>query len=220
MIQPRIAYDKAKLMSEEYVMDEAFRISFLRAEEFDADKAALRMCRHFETKSNLFGDDKLVRTITQADLPDDARQFLQEGSIQLLGSRDSLGRIVLAVIPSILTSRYLGDSYVHFHWYFLQCVSADEETQKRGLCYISYALNSKIEDNEENRKVWFGVSMNQKSSSLRVSSFHHCYESRIGPMIGVITHLATVFTRVRIRQHQGSVANEMLRIFLFVYFVP
>lgn len=114
MIEPKEAYERAKIMSEEYVMNEAFRIGFLRAEVFDANGAAHRMVRHFEIKSELFGNDKLVEPILQTDLPEPVQRLLAAGSLQLLPSRDSLGRIVLTSIPACHESMMLGDYYVSF----------------------------------------------------------------------------------------------------------
>ena len=44
---------------------------FLRAERFDAPKAAIRLVNHFEGKLVLFGEDKLVKRITLDDLEEE-----------------------------------------------------------------------------------------------------------------------------------------------------
>jgi hypothetical protein len=61
--QNKSAYDTAKSVSNEYASNRTFRLKFLRADNYDPVKAAVRFMRHFEGKLELFGKDKLVRDI-------------------------------------------------------------------------------------------------------------------------------------------------------------
>ena len=64
------AYNKALAMSKDYVTDSTFRLSFLRAERFNCNKAASRIVRHFELKLKVFGEEKLTKPIRLSDLND------------------------------------------------------------------------------------------------------------------------------------------------------
>lgn len=79
-------------------------------------------------------------------------------------------------------------------------------TQKNPILssYQSYALDSTISNGEANRMSLIGIVRNQNSCPLRVTSFHHCYNTNVGPLLPIITHFATAFTLVRIRSHQGK----------------
>ena len=51
------AYDLAMSANPTYVKNKEFRLMFLRAERGDANKAAVRMVRHFQYKLELFGEE-------------------------------------------------------------------------------------------------------------------------------------------------------------------
>lgn len=95
------AYELAWSMSIEYVTRVEFRLKFLRAENFETTKAAIRMVRYFEEKLVLFGQEKLVRDIMLQDLDAETISGLQSGYCQLLPQRDTAGR------PIIFTNRSL-----------------------------------------------------------------------------------------------------------------
>ena len=98
-VKNKSAYDEAKQMDSEYVMDNDFRLKFLRADRFDSKQAALRLARHFQAKLELFGKEKLVSNITQDDLDTNSLCVLNYGYPQLLPLRDRAGRIVCVWFP-------------------------------------------------------------------------------------------------------------------------
>lgn len=75
--------------------DPELRLSFLRACDFDANKAAHHMCRHFVEKMTLFGESKVGQPIRLSDLSPDDLETLQSGAIQFLPRTDRGGRLVL-----------------------------------------------------------------------------------------------------------------------------
>jgi hypothetical protein len=94
-IPEKSAYDTAMNMSSSYVQDKRFRLMFLRACQGDAKKAAKRITRHFSTKENLFGREKLVKDIELSDLDEYDMEALESGGFQVLPKRDLAGRNVL-----------------------------------------------------------------------------------------------------------------------------
>jgi hypothetical protein len=110
LIKNKVAYDRAKELSENFVSDKKFRLGFLRAESFNASEAAARMVRYFEEKFELFGPGKLVKHIKLEDLNKEAVTALENGSLQVLTNRDSLGRAVVVAlkefhIPRLINSK-------------------------------------------------------------------------------------------------------------------
>jgi hypothetical protein len=97
----RVAFDLAKSQSEDYVSSEKLRLMFLRAESFDAYKAASRMVRFFDEKYKLFGADKLTKDIVLADLDPDDIAALETGFYQVLPEKDCAGRKVLCFFPKL-----------------------------------------------------------------------------------------------------------------------
>ena len=84
----RAAYDKAISLDANYVRNKRFRLMFLRGEEYDTKKAAMRILSHFRIKSEFFSETLLARDIKLKDLSDDDREALYAGSFQFLGVRD------------------------------------------------------------------------------------------------------------------------------------
>jgi hypothetical protein len=94
------AYNLAESRDPLYVNSPKFRLRFLRAERFDAKKAATRFILYFDFKKDLFGEAKLCKAITYNDLGEDDRKALKKGFLQDLPARDRSGRAVLCIFPS------------------------------------------------------------------------------------------------------------------------
>jgi hypothetical protein len=97
----KVAFDLAKFQSKEYVSSEKLRLMFLRAESFDAYKAAFRMVRFFDEKYKLFGAEKLTKDIVLADLDPGDIAALENGFYQVLPETDCAGRNVLCFFPKL-----------------------------------------------------------------------------------------------------------------------
>ena len=95
----REAYDVALSMDKTYVCRRDFLLAFLRADLFDAEKAAARLARHFQLKLNLFGKEKLTLDITQDDLDKEAMEAVYSGSGRFLPRKDRGGRMINLVLP-------------------------------------------------------------------------------------------------------------------------
>ena len=94
-IEKRDAFRQAQRTCPHYTNNPGFRIMFLRGDDFDTDKAALRIVRHFEEKLELFGPEKLAEDITLADLDEDDLESLECGGLQWLPRADQFGRKIL-----------------------------------------------------------------------------------------------------------------------------
>lgn len=91
----KAAYDLAMEMSPEYAMDPRLRMAFLRSVDGSAKKASKRFIRHFQTKLELFGREKLVKHIELSDLDDYDLEALRSGGFQVLPTKDRGGRPIL-----------------------------------------------------------------------------------------------------------------------------
>jgi hypothetical protein len=99
-------------------------------------------------------------------------------------------------------------------WYLLSSIAEDEETQKKGMVFISYSLDSKLESNEENDHVWWACILCAQSLPVRFSSFHYCYNTpTIGSNMKLFISAGNPFTRARMRMHQGK---EMIMVSFFI----
>jgi hypothetical protein len=109
LIQEKFAYEQAKLLSESFVTDRKFRLGFLRAESFDPKKAAARLVKYFTCRLEMFGVEKLSKSITLDDLSDESVSALGGGRIQILPNRDTQGRAVVISFPAFY--KYMEDAY-------------------------------------------------------------------------------------------------------------
>jgi hypothetical protein len=135
-IRDKEAYDEGEVLSKSFVQDRNRRIAFLRADLFDAKKAANRMVSHLKTKREIFGRHKLVKRITLDDLDDECIALLRSGSQQILPSRDASGRVVVLSQPKVFFS--LDPAYkdpfstsTKCFWYLMMSITEDEYSQKK-----------------------------------------------------------------------------------------
>lgn len=96
-IRDKVAYDEAQRMASEegsvtFVNDDAFRLRFLRAEQFRPKKAAERMVKNLDLLYRYLGPKGLKRPISMNDLDEKSIAVMKTGSFQLLPSRDRSGR--------------------------------------------------------------------------------------------------------------------------------
>ena len=83
-----------------YVNERDFRLRFLRAEFFDAKKAAWRLTQFLEVVLELFGPASLKRPVRLTDFSRKEMRVFNIGRIQLLPYRDRGGRRVVIGIPN------------------------------------------------------------------------------------------------------------------------
>jgi hypothetical protein len=108
----RRAYNKGLSMKSSYVHDADFRLSFVRAERYDPEKAAIRFCKWLDLLLYLYGDVALTRRLRYGDLQKDDAALLKEGLYQILPSRDRIGRRILTCLGPVDMKKYSSDCYV------------------------------------------------------------------------------------------------------------
>jgi hypothetical protein len=101
MIDNKPAYLQAKAQNPEYVSNLDFRLMFLRADSFIPKLAAIRLVAFFEAKLELFGTEKLTKTILLSDMDKDDIGCLETGYSQLLPGRDRAGRALCTILPMV-----------------------------------------------------------------------------------------------------------------------
>jgi hypothetical protein len=119
----RNAYDMARTASPSYVANRDFRLRFLRADRFEPKNAALRYVRHYQTKLELFGKEKLGREIVQDDLDPESLDNLYSGMNQVLPRRDNAGRLVWIWIAASHEQSYTKKALVSKPLHLLKCGS-------------------------------------------------------------------------------------------------
>jgi len=81
-----------------YIQSSTFRLRFLRSELFDIKKSVKRYCICIDLLVEYFGDYALQRQLFLSDLNKEEMKILKDGTLQILPSRDTLGRRIMVFI--------------------------------------------------------------------------------------------------------------------------
>mgnify|MGYP005680628475 CR=1 FL=1 len=120
-IRYKHAYEKAAFNSSSYVTDPEFVLMFLRADNYQARPAAMRLVEHFKYKLELFGEDCLVRDIMYSDLTDGDKSVLHSGLVQTTPLTDRAGRpIIICNMSEFMKSANI-NNMVRDIYFFLFC---------------------------------------------------------------------------------------------------
>ena len=95
--ETHVHYDRACFLAPHLVKHREFRLKFLRADGFNAKKAARRMTNYFQSKVELFGEEKLLKDITLDDLDEDDLATLMTGGYMILPTKDQSGRTLIYI---------------------------------------------------------------------------------------------------------------------------
>ena len=117
-----------------YIFHKDFRLKFLRADLYDARKAAHRYLRCLECLLKYYGSYALQRPLMYEDLGKECQDAAKTGFVQILPSRDRAGRLVVVCQPT--TKATSMSTIVKLFTYVFQVVSEDIETQKRGAIFV------------------------------------------------------------------------------------
>jgi hypothetical protein len=94
-------FQLAEDLDHDYVHSPFYYKAFLRAERFDANRAAIRMIRFYAMKRDCFGNANLCKDITQDLLSEDDLKCLSRGFNQILPWRDQSGRCLFLNLPHL-----------------------------------------------------------------------------------------------------------------------
>jgi len=124
------------LKSPSYVNERNFRLRFLRAELFNARKAALRFANFLETALVMFGPQGLQRPIRLSDFNRKELRVLNSGRIQMIPYRDRGGRRVIVGLPPYDHDRFDHKTKAKIYFYLWFVASEDIETQRNGIVVV------------------------------------------------------------------------------------
>jgi hypothetical protein len=96
----RKSFNRALFLWPKLETDTKFKLMFLRADNYDSEKAASRMAKYYDQKRVLFGEEKLVKKITMDDLNPEGQEVFTSGFMVTLPLKDQTGRPLFLVDSS------------------------------------------------------------------------------------------------------------------------
>jgi len=206
------AYLLALEENPQYVESAAFRLQFLRADYFDAKKAARRMVEFMHWKLKMFGRPSLSRPLHLDDLDDECKQAVLSGKYQILPWRDNIDRAVVVDVNIPGGPSLTDDAAVCIKTltYLAICLAEDEETQRRGVVSLVVLFSTQdgklLSPDYHQRAVEYAGRMIDWWP-VRLHCSHWCVNIQnpvFRSMVDLIRHLMTRDLRTRIRIHSGS----------------
>ena len=137
-LEDKQTYQMGLDLGSSYILSPEFRLRFLRADRYDIQKAAIRYCKCLDFLMTFFGKDALLRPLLISDLTKRETKFLKEGYIQVLPSRDRLGRRILVQLGSYGGTRYSEVEKFRVCVYLcISVLSEDVTTQRLGVVSLA-----------------------------------------------------------------------------------
>lgn len=118
-------------LKSDYITSKPFLIKFLRICHYNFEDAALRYFRYLDLLHLLFGDDSLTRPLAMTDLTKRELRYLRKGQMQLLPSRDRVGRRIYAFSGCDDWHFNIREKY-RVNIYLIDVLSDDITTQRLG----------------------------------------------------------------------------------------
>eukprot|EP00536_Pseudo-nitzschia_multiseries_P000181 jgi/Psemu1/398/gm1.398_g len=206
-----------------------FRLRFLRAELFDAAKAAVRFANYLDFVKTYWGTEiALNRLIRLSDFTKDEIKLFRKGYFQVLPFRDRSGRRVITLLGGVGSDV---DPHVRSKilFYFLDVLSrTDVETQRKGFIVVSEAycfcanLVEKAQRSNTSLKfpnpqeAFHYVKHLMTSIPFRLIAMHHCWPDRRA--FHMLAKLLTIYgvvgsnQKLRLKFHIGDEMEMRYRL--------
>mmetsp|Transcript_5606 Transcript_5606/g.7977 ORF Transcript_5606/g.7977 Transcript_5606/m.7977 type:complete len:358 (+) Transcript_5606:223-1296(+) len=125
-IEDKEEYETALFISQDHIESVEFRLAFLRADHFDAVKAAWRMVEYWKRKVELFGCEKAFKPfVTLLHLHEKDYEALIKGGHRMLPHSDQWGRAILFRYSEYFTKDV--DSMIRLAWLMVHMAIFDAE---------------------------------------------------------------------------------------------
>lgn len=199
------SYLRACEMNSTYVQSVPFRLKFLRAELFDAEKAALRYVRNLNYLHDKFGDVALMRQLYLSDLSSEEMRFFKQGYIQILPFRDTVGRRIVMHLGSSGGDKFSLETMERVAIYMNFSILSDDETSQRmGAISVSLLNEDAIINTQSIESKYFTRFV--QSMPIRLTGWHVCLSNSIRSRIMKALYFTFIQGELRLmtRIHIGT----------------
>jgi CRAL/TRIO domain len=207
-----LALEKCPLVVEQ----ETAPLRFLRADDYDAKRAATRLVKYWECRVELFGPDRafLPMTLDGAMEDDiDCFEILRDGNYML--PHDNHGRAVYFSDKSRSTNeRLTKDELLRILWYYVHASIEDESVQRSGFVMMANMNMTKLSHFNRGtvRRQFDQV---REALPMKVRGLHGCHMPRF--VKEWVYPAIKIFLGKRLRQRLNIHASNSLPQELFKY---
>jgi len=202
------AYELGIRMNSTYIRSPLFRLRFLRAELFDVKKAVERYCTCLDLLVEYFGEISLLRQLFLSDLSKDELKMLKDGDLQILPSRDVLGRRIIVFLGNVGSSYSLQIVNKVAIFLLFQILAEDVTTQRNGIVSVHLMcdeIHIRFRQNVIQQQVRFFKKV-YSGQPCRWSGLHVYFPSDglYGMLSPLVLYLAGELQRKVLRFHSGT----------------
>jgi len=187
-----------------------FKLKFLRCEIFDVSLAAKRIVKYWEKRFELFTETNAFKPLKLGEDGAFTNEHDDEGLksklIRIPGTTDQTGRPIIFFDPSQGPHKgtYNIESYIRAFWYFLHAITEDTTAQQKGILFVGYPKNTKFSQFDRKRSAMMIESI-KGSLPIRISAFHLCHPPVFFEIVSpIIKLLMGQKLRKKIKIHSGS----------------
>ncbi|KAL3937387.1 MAG: hypothetical protein SGBAC_007498 [Bacillariaceae sp.] len=203
-------YETAEAIDRTSVTSRRFRIMFLRANRYDPQAAAAQVIKYLELKRSLFGQEKLTKKISLADLNEDDKDYLESGTVQISTKRDRSGRIMYLLFPSLRRQGTDLEALLRGRFYSMMALVESEENQINGVVMVYFgALPSQADQHSAQSGLLWDL-------PIFYAGIHCCFTELSTFLLISVAILRLPFNlRPRVRVHYGSCEDCLYKLSSF-----
>mmetsp|Transcript_27531 Transcript_27531/g.40462 ORF Transcript_27531/g.40462 Transcript_27531/m.40462 type:complete len:301 (-) Transcript_27531:105-1007(-) len=189
------------------LLDDSFKLMFLRCEKFDAKEAAERVVRYWNRRVEVFGPTNafLPLTLDGAMSDESNKAAFSTGLLRLLvGVEDPVGRPVIFCDPSRQRpGEYERNAMVRYFWYIVHAALEQSKAgQTRGVIFVAYVKTVTMSHFDSGL---VQVNLNPKGAlPVHLIAFHVCYPPTIFSLAYPILKLLLGSYVKRVLVHSGT----------------
>lgn len=197
--------EKAKQLCPEIINSQEHRLLFLRAEGFNAKRAADLLIEYWSERITLFGEDKAFLPLTLSGALRDDEVGLSMGFIILSPERDISGRAIVIVDQSKLERKnYTRNMMLRVVWYVIHAAVEDEEIQRKGIVMLCTPRNAQFDQFDRKLESKVTHSLRDALPVIWVG-LHFCHAPAFYELIAPnAKYILGRKMRARTRWHSGS----------------
>ncbi|CAJ1967434.1 unnamed protein product [Cylindrotheca closterium] len=161
------AYELAEKLDFAYVSNPILMDMFLKACDCEPFEASEKMIYFFELKRQIFGVQKLVKDITLDDLDEKDKEYLIDGSIQILPFGDMSGRDILMLHGSRKQKDSIKSEERVGFYIFMESAKRAYHSKMSRVVLVYFGLEAPAPETSRQSGLWFGM-------PFRAAGIHLC----------------------------------------------